>query len=97
MERNYEYGQPRRRGRVFTLRLEPKEEETLRARMLAEQKFTSFSYPYDYNRRYGSLGAFIVKHALKSSASIETEADKIAKAKASTGNTRTPAKKKARR
>jgi hypothetical protein len=75
--RNYGYAESQRRGRVFTLRLEPDEESTLRARMKATSPF-SFS---GYGRR-ASLGSFIVKMALEGSRQLSIPEAKPAKKKA---------------
>lgn len=52
-----------RRGRVFTLRLEPDVEKTLKARMSEQRSSLGF-----YSSRTGSLGAFIIWAALRGSA-----------------------------
>ena len=59
--RNFEYGESKRRGRVFTLRLEPEEEKLFKERMASGMFFL-----HGYGRRR-SLGAFIIKAALKGS------------------------------
>jgi hypothetical protein len=59
--RNFEYGEAKRRGRVFTLRLEPEEEKLFKERMA-----TGMFFLHGYGRRR-SLGAFIIKAALKGS------------------------------
>lgn len=56
----------RRRGRVFTLRLEPKDEELLRKLKADHERQIEFYHPsrYGIDRRNG-LGAFIVWAALQ--------------------------------
>lgn len=60
--RNFDYGESKRRGRVFTLRLEPEEEKLFKERMASGMFFL-----HGYGRRR-SLGAFIIKAAIKGSA-----------------------------
>lgn len=72
--RNFEYSESNRRGRVFTLRLEPDEEKKLRDRMAASTFWPS------YGRRR-SLGAFIIESAIQGSRQVEIPAAKPAKKK----------------
>lgn len=62
-----------RKGRVFTLRLEPDVEKTLKARMLEQNKQRG-AFAYSFYGRHGSLGAFILAMALKGSANLEPAA-----------------------
>jgi hypothetical protein len=63
--RNYEYGQSVRRGRVFTLRLEPKDEEALKKLQAEHERQVDYSYNRYGSGRRGGLGSFIVWAALQ--------------------------------
>src|SRR5258708_19944620 len=68
-----------RRGRVFSMRLDPETEKLLKDRLAAHERAQAQlpwgderREPYDYSRRSGSLGAFVIKMALKGSAAGKT-------------------------
>src|SRR5258708_35911781 len=70
-----------RRGRVFSMRLDPETEKLLKDRLAAHERAQAQlpwgderREPYDYSRRSGSLGAFVIKMALKGSAAGKTTA-----------------------